>query len=424
MAAARHGADAAQLGIRAVARVGDPAPEELGGTYEHLVAGTVDDRGEVAFSARLSGSAVRGVIVQVSQQTPRVVARTGDEAPCGGRYRSFGAVDLACDGSLLFHAKLDGHAAAEGLFLRTRRRVRTVAVAGAPTPGGATTYASFSQPTLADAGPGSGGLPALAFVARLADGRTCVVQHPAHRAPVITLASGTELPGGSVEDMVISRLGYGLCAIVRLRDGQRRFEQAVVVAESVVSCGDRLREGGRMPGLGRITRLLRPPAVNVQMGFVTLRAAGGRQALCSRPPAMADPAVLLASGDPVPGLGGERVAGLGVPVASASAALQSPFGLACPVRLASGRAALWLGVFHSQLPIRGAATTVLADRKPASDLSLPSVGRCTPVKLSNSGTLLLRTLAGREGDGLVAVDGVFDWYHGYPTPPGPGDTTA
>ncbi|OLB74020.1 MAG: hypothetical protein AUI14_24815 [Actinobacteria bacterium 13_2_20CM_2_71_6] len=425
--------------LRTVVRVGDPAPGPLDdldagagpgrgqrpgdGRYERIGCAAVDDSGTVAFSADLAGS---GAIVLASGGVPSVVVRAGEPAPGGGRYRSFAEIDLADGGALLFRAGLDGCPAREGVFLRTPAGTRAVVRAGDPIPGGDGRYASFAQLTLASPGgpdplapgkaeplalAGKAGPLALAYVARLDDRRTCLVQHPAHRGPMVSLMSGSELPDGAVAGFVISRLGLALCCVadVQRRTGPSR--RALIVNESTVSSGDWLREGGDLPGLGRISRLLVPPAVNAQLGILAVRA-GRRGALCTRPPAFADPVVLARTGDRLPGLPGERITRFGPPVASTSTGLQAPFGVASAVRLTGGRTGLWVGVFGSQLPMTGRAIAPLLTGEPTDDRPALAVRAFTPVQLGNDGTLLLRATFDSGADGLVVLDSLFDWYAG------------
>ena len=415
--------------LRTIALASDAAPPQLGGRYRRIVAGAVDDAGGAAVAVELADSTTAAAVLLLADAggagsggggagggagaEPVVVARVGDAAPGGGRYRAFRELDLADGGQLLFRAELDGGAAAEGLFLRTCDGVHAVARAGG---GGATTlsraeYAAFAQPTLV----ATGAAPSIAFVARLVDGRTCVVQHPSYQDPTISLCSGVQLGENEVveDDLVISRLGMGLCCVARVRSGERRFTKAFVVTSSVVSSGAWLQTGAELPGHGRIARLLTPPAVCAQLGFVTVGLDDGRMALCIRPPALADPTVVLSSGDAVPGLPGETVRRIGAPVASSSAARQLPFGVASTIRLSDGRPALWVGVFAGQAPVEGAAIVPWLGSERAADRPELGVSRLSPVKLGNDGTLLLRAVVGNTSErrtSLLTLPGLFDWF--------------
>ena len=131
---------------RAVVAEGDPAPAGLGGTVERVVSGSVDNAGSVAFAVALSGSETASAVVVASGSEARVVARSGDAAPGGGRYASFEEVDLSDGGHMLFRARLEG-GADEGVYLLTPDGVAAIAVSGGQSPRGHT-YASFASLSL------------------------------------------------------------------------------------------------------------------------------------------------------------------------------------------------------------------------------------------------------------------------------------
>jgi hypothetical protein len=296
---------------------------------------------------------------------------------------SVGELDLADGGVVLVHVRTAG---GEGIFLRTPEETRPVAVAGDPSPAGVP-YVSFSRPTVVVTG---GGL-AVAFRARLADGRVCLVQRAGDRRPLITLASGQSTPDGTVADLSSSRLGHAVCCVVRMAGGPGT---AVIVNGGVLVAGDWLREG-----TGGVARILDPPAISAQLGFVAVHREDGGTALWTRPPGLVDPQVLVATGDPAPGMDAATVARVGPPVASNCATLRVPFGLAAPVTLTDGRHAVWLGVFTGQLPLTGLAATLCPTH---TDDGHRLSGPLTPLSLTNTGTLLLRT-----GDTLLRLDGLF-----------------
>lgn len=64
------------------------------------------------------------------------------------------------------------------------------------------------------------------------------------------------------------------------------------------------------------------------------------------------------------------------------------------MRLESGRAALWLGVFSGQQPTRGATTIAWLDGERAADRPDLPLSRLAPVKIGDDGTLLLRAVLG------------------------------
>ena len=397
--------------LRAVAGAGDAAPAELGGTYQRLLAAAVDDSGAVAFGARLESAA--SAIVLLAGGSPRVIVRSGDEAPGGGRYRSFGALDLG-DGELLaFAAQLDGCPRPSGVFLWTGHDgVRALARAGDPAPAGGA-YASFGQLSLTSWTAGDGPRFLLGLVARLADGRKAVVIQPSHGPALQRLTSGAALGEEVLDDVVASPVGTGgMCCVATTRGRRGRIRGGLIVTDSLVLSTGLLREGSRMPGLGRVERLLAPPAISTQLGLLTVELDGGRGALCTMPPLVGDPEVLVRTGDALPGLPGERIRRLGPPVANAGEPGGRTFGVASVARLRGGRGALWLGVFRAQVPLRGEAIVPLLCDDRSDDRDGLPVRSFTPLKLSNSGILLLRGLLGQRGrlrERLLLLDGLFDW---------------
>ncbi|HET9137791.1 hypothetical protein [Actinophytocola sp.] len=305
----------------------------------------------------------------------------------GGPFRSVGGLDLADDGLLVFQAGL--RRGGEGIFLRTATGTDPLAVTGDPSPAGVP-YVSFGRPTVTTAGGGW----AVAFRAVLGDGRVCVVQQVGNRRPVITLVSGQSLPDGTVADLSPSRLGHALCCVVRMAGGAAT---AVIVNGGVVAAGDWLRDGA-----GGVARILDPPAISAQLGFVTVEREDGGRALWTRPPGVVDPQVVVATGDPAPGLESGTVLRIGAPVASNCAALRVPFGVAAGIELTDGRFALWLGVFTGQVPLTGLAT-VPAVSGARTDDGHRLAGPLVPLSLSNTGILLFRA-----GDALLRLDGLFD----------------
>ena len=395
--------------LRAVAVEGDPAHMGEGATYARIGAGAVGGAGEVAFSATLARSAVRSAVLQAGRGATEVLLRAGDEAPCGGRYRSFGEVALGADGTLLFGATLGERRPAAGVFLRTPAGAHTVAMAGGEAPcGGA--YVSFRDLSIVTWAGEDGPRHRLAFVAGLDDGRRSLVMAPSQGRPVAVLTTGERVGDDLVEGFAVSRVGLAMCCVATLRRPEAgAFRLALIVDEGRKYWSDRLRDGGQVPGLGTIARLLAPPAVNVQMGFVAVELAGGGGALCTRPPALAQSEALVRTGDPLPGHPDRPMEALGPPVASCGVPLGGPFGVASAARLRGGRAALWVGVFGGQLPIHGRAIAPVLEGDRTDDRRALPVRRFAPVELTNGGALLLRATAG-ERRALLVLDRLFDWY--------------
>ena len=392
--------------LRLVARSGDQAPRELGGGCRRITAAAVNDRGVVAFAAQLRDARVAAAIVLTGAGPDAVLVRSGDPAPGGGRYASFDELDLGDDGCLLFRARLAGCSAAEGVFLRTASGVRVVARDGEPAPGGGR-YVSFGQLALTSFELGGGPYFRLAYVARTTRARQSLVIWPSYTMPGEVLATGTAAAGGVLDGVVISRLGLALCCVAEVRDGARVRRTALLASEHQLVWGDRLRDGGELPGLGRIARLIAPPACHVHHGYVAVELAGGGTALVTRPVGT-DPEVFARGGDPAPGLPGGRIRRFGPPLANSGVPGGGPCGIASVVRLDGGDTALWLGVFGHRQPMRGAAIMPLFAGDHTDDRPPLPVEAFTPLALTNTGTLLLRaTVAGRPS--LLVLDRLFDW---------------
>jgi hypothetical protein len=346
--------------------VGDLRVITLGPT----IAASINEPGEIAYAG--DGSAI--VLVAAGQET--VLVRAGDPAPCGGRYAGFRELDLGEAGHLLFRATLTG--GGEGLFLRTPAGVQPIA-----------RDACFSQLTMT--------ATHIAYAVR----QSLVIWNLS-AAPRTVLTAGAEVAGGTLGRFAISRLGAALCCVADV-DHQRI---ALVLTEGQIIWGDRVREGGRFPHDSPISRLLTPPAAYADIGFVAAEFADGSSGLVSRP-TNAEPRVFARSGDPAPGLPDASIERFGPPVANSGGVPDNgPCGIVSVVRLTSGDTALWVGTVH-----RPAAIPLVAGDSTDDDPSLV-VESFTPVKLTNSGSLLLRAglrTGGTVREGLLVLYRLFDW---------------
>jgi hypothetical protein len=122
--------------LKTVVLAGGPGPAEIGGTYTQIESTSIDDSGDVAFSARLSAGTADCALLMQSEGETRVLLRAGDTAPEGGTFRGFGAVDVARLNRMgqdalvvFFQAELDG-TAPTGLFVWTPESIETIALAG------------------------------------------------------------------------------------------------------------------------------------------------------------------------------------------------------------------------------------------------------------------------------------------------------
>jgi hypothetical protein len=203
--------------LRTVVMRGDPAPVEVGGRYARIVSATVNESGEVAFSADLAGSAGSVLILASPDGSRTVLTRNGDPAPGGGRYTRFAEVVLGEDGRLLFNATVSGCGFSEGVFFGTAGGgLDVVARSGEPAPGDGR-YASFEQLTLTSYPLSGEPYHRLAYAARTTDGRVGLVVWPSYTTPRTVFITGQRVAGGVLEGFVLSRLGLALCCIARVR---------------------------------------------------------------------------------------------------------------------------------------------------------------------------------------------------------------
>jgi hypothetical protein len=244
------------------------------------------------------------------------------------------------------------------------------------------------------------------------DGARSVIVEPCYAgAAREPLATGDRLGKDVVDDIAISQLGFALCCVIDVRRSKQRFKKAVIVHEATVVHADALRERRQVPGLGQITRLLVPPAANMQASVVALEFKGGRSGLALAP-ILSDPELFAKTGDPAPGLPNQCIQSFGPPVSNNGVLPASLFGVVSRVRLSGGPAALWVGVFTQQIPLGGEAIVPLIEGDSIDDRPDLIVRGFTPLKLTNSGMLLLRATlqqGGANREGLLLLDGLFDW---------------
>jgi hypothetical protein len=381
---------------------GDAASPEVGGRFSRIACASLNDEGEVAFSADLSGAAVPGALFLRSRSSKnknamRALLRAGDPAPGGGRYTGFSDLDLASfrtdrrrEVMLSFRAELEGGPSPEGLFLWTRDGVRVIALAGTEAARGGI-FRSFARPTLIVVQARSGAGYILAYEATFQSGARSVVVHPSYAEPLDTLTTGDLLGEQEVLDFSMSRMAGCLSCVVQLRgkDGETARE-VTFVKHGMTVHGGSLREGAQFPALGTVRTIAGPPAVSLQTAFAAVAFADGANALVTAD-VLGGAQVFARSGDVSPGLADDPIDSFGPPISNAAFPLSCPPGLVAPVRLRSGRSALWSAVFSGVMPLQGEQRL----------LSLEG-GDAVPVKLTNHGTLLLR-----QGGLWRVIEGLF-----------------
>jgi hypothetical protein len=143
-----------QVGQRAVALVGDPAPGTGGGTYSGFYSDAlapINSSGDVAFIAFVTGGSVSQGIFVDSGGTDRSVVVLGDTAPStgGGTYSSFHRFPSINDaGDVAFESHVAGGTATIGFFADSSGTQRAIAFPGDPAPGGGTYFNLFTDSLL------------------------------------------------------------------------------------------------------------------------------------------------------------------------------------------------------------------------------------------------------------------------------------
>jgi hypothetical protein len=142
---------AAQTSPVLVARSGTSAP--AGGTYGSFGIPVVGGSGHVAFIANLTGgSSPQGIFVGAPGALQTVVLQ-GTAAPAGGNYGSFSSQPVVVNGSgqVTFYADLTGGSSTGGSFLAVSGSVQTVALKGTAAPAGGN-YTGLGTPALSASG--------------------------------------------------------------------------------------------------------------------------------------------------------------------------------------------------------------------------------------------------------------------------------
>jgi hypothetical protein len=391
------------LSLRLLLPPGEPECAGPGGSDSTIADASLDDAGTMAWSADLSEPGVASALFLQSENGTRTLLQAGEAAPGGGRYKRFSELDIAScstkDGDLellLFRAELEGCSSREGLFLWTRDSIRVIALAGTVAPRGGI-FQSFARPSLVAVGARSGPGFVLAYEASMRSAARSVIVHPSYAPPVETLAIGDLLGEDEVQEFSLSRMAgcLGCAARLRGKSGQPR-NQLVFVKHGLTLHGGGLQEGARFPSQGRVDRIIGAPTVSLQTAFAAIEFAGGASALVASD-VVGNAQVFARSGDLEIGLSGDPIASFGPPVSNAAFPVLGRFGVAAPVRLQSGRNALWSAVFSEVLPLKGEQRL----------LPLQS-GNAIPIKLTNRGALLLRLSSQQGPERWIKLEGLFE----------------
>ncbi len=149
--------------VAKVAASGEPAPG--GGFFTSFGAPVVNDKGAVAFPAVIKlGPALGAIFVAPAEAPMHLLVGTGDPAPTGGIFARFSErIGFDDAGRVAFGAFTKGAGPDFGIFVADGSDRRAIAARGQPAPGGGV-YASFGAwPAMSHTG-------AMAFVASIDKG--------------------------------------------------------------------------------------------------------------------------------------------------------------------------------------------------------------------------------------------------------------
>src|SRR5499425_1181522 len=136
---------ASPRGTRAVALAGGAAPDIPSGTLASVDAPAINDRGEVAFLAtvRRGRESLDAIYLNSGGKSRKIVVQ-GDPAPAGGTFAGFGPPSLNGKGLVVFGGVVEGRTVPGGLFVSKGGTIRMLVGAGDETPDGGI-FAKFSE---------------------------------------------------------------------------------------------------------------------------------------------------------------------------------------------------------------------------------------------------------------------------------------
>ena len=136
---------ASPRGTRAVALAGGAAPDIPSGTLASVDAPAINDRGDVAFLAtvRRGRESLEAIYLHSAGKSRKIVAQ-GDPAPAGGTFAGFGPPSLNGKGLVVFGGVVEGRTVPGGLFVSKGGAIRMLVGAGEETPDGGI-FAKFSE---------------------------------------------------------------------------------------------------------------------------------------------------------------------------------------------------------------------------------------------------------------------------------------
>ena len=137
--------------VQAVAIQGAAAPS--GGNYTSLgFANVLNDSGQVAFTANLSGGSSTNGLFVGAPGSVQAIALQGTAAPAGGNYQILRNPLTNNSGQVAFSSDLSGGSSTRGIFIGNAGSVQAVALQGTAAPGGGTYTGLNGAPAINNAG--------------------------------------------------------------------------------------------------------------------------------------------------------------------------------------------------------------------------------------------------------------------------------
>lgn len=246
---AASGVFVAQQGkLAAAALSGAAAPDEPQATLADFEPPALNDAGDVVFLAatRRGREAGEAIYLWRKGRLSKLVA-SGDRAPGGGNFTSFGNPALNNKGEVAFGAVIEQGPILGGIFLSSGKEIRPVLAAGSPAPTGGI-FARFSERLdLNDAG-------TIVFSAVLRQGGPeAAVFAVENDVPRALAAVGQAAPGGGTYAAFVSWPAMGndgavafLASLDGGPDGLAIYLAGADGVKRVAAIGDALPGGGRI----------------------------------------------------------------------------------------------------------------------------------------------------------------------------------
>jgi hypothetical protein len=265
----------------AIALSGGAAPEVVGGTLADFEAPTLAENGDVAFlaSVRRGRETQEAIYVYRGKELKRAIG-SGDAAPGGGTFSSFGNPVINNRGEVAFAALVEQGPILGGIFVSIGKELRLLLSAGAAAPTGGV-FTRFSERLdFNDAG-----TIALNSVIRqnTSAGAITVIEN---EVPRVLANVGDAAPGGGTFSAFAAwpaLSGSGAVAFIAAIDGGPN-PMGLFLADSaglrrIAAVGESLPDGSRMTGLPLYPTLAISSSDAVTFAATTERDGGRSEAI-------------------------------------------------------------------------------------------------------------------------------------------------